>query len=117
MTLSFSDLALSPRIHDALREEGYTAPTPIQSAAIPHLLEGRDLLGIAQTGTGKTAAFALPILNRLAANPGRPGPKGVRTLVLTPTRELAIQIGESFRAYGRHLPLRRTVVYGGVGSS
>ncbi len=112
---SFSELALIEPIARALRAENYTIPTPIQAAAIPPLLDGRDLLGCAQTGTGKTAAFALPILQRLASD-RRPAPrKGARVLVLAPTRELALQIGESFATYGRHLPLSRTVVFGGVG--
>ena len=99
----------------ALEGEGYDAPTPIQAKAIPAVLRGSDLLGIAQTGTGKTAAFALPILHRLAAEP-RPAPrKGCRVLVLSPTRELASQIAESFRAYGRHLGLSTATVFGGVG--
>ena len=113
-------MALVEPIRRALAEEGYAAPTPIQAQAIPHLLAGRDLLGIAQTGTGKTAAFALPILQRLAADRGAPAPparraRRARCLVLTPTRELASQIGDSFRAYGRHLALRATVIFGGVG--
>ncbi|HVZ89466.1 MAG TPA: DEAD/DEAH box helicase [Polyangia bacterium] len=94
---------------------GYETPTPIQTQAIPHLLQGRDVMGCAQTGTGKTAAFALPLLDRLARTPrvaGRPGP---RVLVLAPTRELAMQIAESFRTYGRHLPLATAVIFGGVG--
>jgi ATP-dependent RNA helicase RhlE len=116
----FQDLALVDPIRRALAEEGYAAPTPIQAQAIPHLLAGRDLLGIAQTGTGKTAAFALPILQRLAAErrpPAQPAlaRKTARCLVLTPTRELALQIRDSFRAYGRHLGLRATVIFGGVG--
>ena len=112
---SFSDLRLAEPILKALADEGYQAPTPIQAKAIPPVLEGRDLLGIAQTGTGKTAAFALPILHRLAAN-RRPAPrKGCRALVLSPTRELASQIADSFRAYGRHLGLTVAVVFGGVG--
>ncbi len=112
----FQDLALADPIRRALAEEGYTAPTPIQAQAIPHLLAGRDLLGIAQTGTGKTAAFALPILQRLAGeHPPALARKTARCLVLTPTRELAVQIRDSFRAYGRHLPLRATVIFGGVG--
>jgi len=91
-------------------------PTPIQAQAIPQLLAGRDLLGIAQTGTGKTAAFALPILQRLAAEkPSATRRKTARVLVLTPTRELALQIGERFRAYGRHLGMRGSVIFGGVG--
>ncbi|WP_072397316.1 DEAD/DEAH box helicase [Hyphomicrobium sp. CS1GBMeth3] len=112
---SFSDLGLAAPILKALDGEGYKAPTPIQAKAIQPVLEGRDLLGIAQTGTGKTAAFALPILHRLAEN-RRPAPrKGCRALVLSPTRELASQIGESFRAYGRHLGISVTVIFGGVG--
>jgi len=114
--INFQDLALAEPIRRALTEEGYTAPTPIQAQAIPHLLAGRDLLGIAQTGTGKTAAFALPILQRLAAEHSpMPARKTARCLVLTPTRELALQIRDSFRAYGRHLALRATVIFGGVG--
>jgi ATP-dependent RNA helicase RhlE len=112
---SFSTLGVAEPICRALEAEGYDLPTPIQTRAIPHLLTGRDLLGIAQTGTGKTAAFALPILQRLAANRVRPAPKSARVLVLTPTRELAAQIGDSFRTYGRHLSLKQTVVFGGVG--
>jgi ATP-dependent RNA helicase RhlE len=111
---SFSDLSLSPSLLDALVAEGYTTPTPIQSQAIPFILAGRDLCGIAQTGTGKTAAFALPILHRLA---GRTGPRrrgACRVLVLSPTRELASQIADSFRTYGAGLPLSTTVVFGGV---
>lgn len=112
---SFSDLRLAEPILKALEQEGYTTPTPIQAKSIPSVLEGHDLLGIAQTGTGKTAAFALPILTRLAAN-RRPAPrKGCRALVLSPTRELASQISESFRAYGRHLGVTVAVVFGGVG--
>jgi ATP-dependent RNA helicase RhlE len=115
VTSSFSDLPLIEPIQRALRGEGYAAPTPIQAQAIPHLLAGRDLLGIAQTGTGKTAAFALPILQHLAETRTPPGPRQARALILTPTRELAVQIGESFRAYGRHLGLRQAVIFGGVG--
>jgi ATP-dependent RNA helicase RhlE len=112
---NFSDLGLAPELLSALEGEGYVTPTPIQAQAIPVVLEGRDLLGIAQTGTGKTAAFALPILNRLAAE-RRPRPRrGARVLVLSPTRELATQIADSFRTYGRHLNLRIAVVFGGVG--
>ena len=115
MTL-FQELALVEPIRRALTEEGYAAPTPIQTQAIPHLLAGRDLLGIAQTGTGKTAAFALPILQRLAGgHPPALARKTARCLVLTPTRELALQIRDSFRAYGRHLRLRAAVIFGGVG--
>ena len=116
---SFEDLALVEPLRRALKDEGYAAPTPIQAQAIPQLLAGRDLLGIAQTGTGKTAAFALPILQRLAASRGQTGlqRKTARCLVLTPTRELALQIGDSFRAYGRHLGLRSLVIFGGVGQN
>jgi len=112
---SFNDLALSKPIRRAVSEEGYKVPTPIQAKSIPHLLEGRDLLGSAQTGTGKTAAFALPILHRLSASPATGKKRPIRALILTPTRELAAQIEESFRTYGRHLPLKMTVVFGGVG--
>jgi len=106
--------ALIPEIRKAVAEEGYTVPTPIQEKCIPRVLEGRDLMGIAQTGTGKTAAFALPILQLLSGRPGRPAPGSPRVLVLAPTRELAAQIGESFGAYGRHLRLSRAVIFGGV---
>ncbi len=148
----FSDLDLIEPLLRAVAAEGYEIPTPIQQQAIPPILQGRDLLGCAQTGTGKTAAFALPVLQRLAATPAptaqrdaapeagqplprdgrqsaprdgrhprdhRPAPRSrpIRALVLTPTRELASQIGESFTAYGRHLRLRNTVIFGGVGQS
>jgi len=109
---TFSQLNLIAPLLEAVAREGYTEPTPIQQMAIPHLLEGRDLLGCAQTGTGKTAAFALPILQRLVESGGRKG--RIRVLVLTPTRELAAQIEESFRTYGRNLDLLTTVVFGGV---
>ena len=115
MTQSFAQLDLVEPIHRALRAENYATPTPIQAQAIPHLLAGRDLLGIAQTGTGKTAAFALPILQRLSAERVQPVRNAMRALILTPTRELAVQIHDSFRAYGRFLPLRAAVIYGGVG--
>jgi ATP-dependent RNA helicase RhlE len=111
----FSDLELLEPIQKAVRDTGYTIPTPIQQQAIPHLLEGRDLLGCAQTGTGKTAAFALPILNRLEKFKRRAEQRQTRCLILTPTRELAIQIHESFKTYGKYLKLRYAVVYGGVG--
>jgi ATP-dependent RNA helicase RhlE len=110
----FSDFELEPTILDAVKSEGYTAPTPIQVQAINPILAGRDLLGIAQTGTGKTAAFALPILHRLMANRKRAPKQGCRVLVLSPTRELASQIAVSFRTYGRHLPLRVMTVFGGT---
>jgi ATP-dependent RNA helicase RhlE len=111
---SFTDLHLAEPLLRALHGEGYENPTPIQARAIPSLLEGKDLLGIAQTGTGKTAAFALPILQRLSASPERAARGTCRALILSPTRELAAQIAESFRAYGRFLKLSRAVVFGGV---
>src|SRR5438270_4460995 len=114
----FEELGLIEPIARAVRDEGYTQPTPIQAAAIPHVLEGRDLLGLAQTGTGKTAAFALPILQRLAKSGRRPhGDRPIAVLILTPTRELASQIGDSFAAYGKHLGYRHTVIFGGVGQN
>jgi ATP-dependent RNA helicase RhlE len=113
--MTFSELRLIPPLLDAVAREGYTEPTPIQAQAIPHILAGRDLLGCAQTGTGKTAAFALPILQRLAETPPPHGGRPVRVLVLTPTRELGAQVGESFGTYGRNTKLRHTVVFGGVG--
>jgi ATP-dependent RNA helicase RhlE len=110
----FTDLGLAKPLLKALADEGYVRPTPIQAQAIPGVMAGRDLLGIAQTGTGKTAAFALPIMHRLAAE-RRPAPRrGCRALVLSPTRELATQIGESFKSYGRHLGVSVAVVFGGV---
>lgn len=113
-SLKFSDLKLIDQIQRAVTETGYTTPTPIQLAAIPPLLEGRDLLGCAQTGTGKTAAFALPILQRLVQFNQRNEPRHTRVLILTPTRELAIQIYDSFQTYGKYLRLKSTVVFGGV---
>ena len=113
--MTFEDLGLCPQILAALKEEGYKHPSPIQEQAIPPALAGRDVLGCAQTGTGKTCAFAAPILQRLSKEPSRSHP--IRALILTPTRELAIQIGESFEHYGRHLPLRCTVIFGGVGQA
>ena len=111
---TFASLGLAPNLLKALTEEGYTTPTPIQAQAIPVVLKGVDLLGIAQTGTGKTAAFALPILQRLAADHRPPVRKSVRVLVLSPTRELASQIAESFRTYGRHHGVSVGIVFGGV---
>src|SRR5512132_1040634 len=113
--MRFSDLHLIEPLLRALEHEGYRHPTPIQERAIPHVLAGRDLLGCAQTGTGKTAAFALPILHRLSNDIRPAGPKGCRALVLTPTRELAAQIRDSFATYGRFLKLSYAVVFGGVG--
>jgi ATP-dependent RNA helicase RhlE len=111
---TFSDLGLHPSIQKALVAENYTTPTPIQAQSIPHLLQGSDLLGIAQTGTGKTAAFALPILHRLAET-RKPAPrKSCRALILSPTRELASQIADSFRTYGKHMGLSVAVIFGGV---
>ncbi len=114
--MKFQDLPLLRSLLDAVEQEGYEQPTPIQEKAIPPVLEGRDVLGCAQTGTGKTAAFALPILHHLTTNPASSGRNGsVRTLVLTPTRELAAQVGESFTTYGRHTRTRTVVIFGGVG--
>ncbi len=112
---TFEMLHLAEPVLRAVKDEGYERPTPIQAAAIPPLVEGKDLIGCAQTGTGKTAAFALPILTRLAANRRHALPKSARVLVLTPTRELAAQVGESFRVYGRHLGFKQALVFGGVG--
>ncbi|MDP3173622.1 MAG: DEAD/DEAH box helicase [Phenylobacterium sp.] len=110
----FTDLGLDKLLLKALADEGYSQPTPIQTQAIPGVMDGRDLLGIAQTGTGKTAAFALPILHRLAAD-RKPAPRrGCRVLILAPTRELATQIGESFKTYGRYLGFSTAVIFGGV---
>src|SRR5882757_10869848 len=111
--MPFRTLGLNPRILQAVQQAGYTEPTPIQTAAIPQVLAGHDLIGIAQTGTGKTAAFTLPILTRLAAQPSPR--RGIRVLVIAPTRELVVQIEENVRAYARHLPLRVATVFGGVG--
>jgi len=112
---SFSELGLAAPLLEALAHEGYTTPTPIQAQSIPPALEGRDLLGTAQTGTGKTAAFTLPILQHLMHVPEARGPRPIRVLILTPTRELALQIDESIAAYGRNLSLRHSVIFGGVG--
>ena len=113
---SFSELGLREPLLRAVREQGYEAPTPIQVQAVPHVLAGRDVLGCAQTGTGKTAAFALPLLDRLSAEPAPDAsrPRAPRALVVSPTRELAAQIGEDVRNYGRHLRLTSTVIFGGV---
>jgi ATP-dependent RNA helicase RhlE len=114
--MTFQELDLIEPISRALTEEGYTKPTPIQSKAIPFILKQQDLLGCAQTGTGKTAAFAIPILQLLQNKPLEKWEKSrIRTLILTPTRELAIQIGDSFAAYGRHTDVKHTVIFGGVG--
>jgi ATP-dependent RNA helicase RhlE len=114
--MTFEELGLNSALLKAVKNEGYETPTPIQQQSIGHVLAGRDLLGIAQTGTGKTAAFALPILQRLGNNNAQPRARGrkARVLVLSPTRELATQISESFATYGRHTGLRQAVIYGGV---
>ena len=112
--MSFQALGLSAAVLRALDEQAYTEPTPIQRAAIPIVLNGRDLMAGAQTGTGKTAGFAVPILERLSAQPAK-GPRSVRALVLVPTRELAAQVEQNFREYGKYLPLRTCAVFGGVG--
>jgi ATP-dependent RNA helicase RhlE len=116
--MTFKDLKLEPPILKALEKQGYTQPTPIQEQAIPILLKGNDLLGVAQTGTGKTAAFGIPILNHLLKenSPGQ-GRRKIKALVVTPTRELAIQIGENFTAYSQFTHLRNTVIFGGVKQS
>ncbi len=113
--MPFRALGLDAKILQAVHEAGYTEPTPIQAAVIPRILAGQDLIGIAQTGTGKTAAFTLPILTKLASLIGDGTRRGTKVLVLAPTRELAVQIEENVRAYGRHLPLRIATVFGGVG--
>ncbi len=113
--VSFSDLDLIEPLLRALSAKNYTTPTPIQAQAIPPMLAGKDLLGVAQTGTGKTAAFGLPILQHITEARSPAGARATRALVLAPTRELAIQIAEEVRAYGRHLNLRQAVVFGGVG--
>ncbi len=116
--MQFQELQLIDPLLRALQAEGYTIPTPIQEQAIPPVMNGRDLIGCAQTGTGKTAAFALPILQRLSAvTPKRGSKRAIRALVLSPTRELASQIADSFSAYGRHLDLKHAVVFGGVGQN
>jgi ATP-dependent RNA helicase RhlE len=112
----FSGLGLSDTLQQAVAAAGYTIPTPIQAQAIPRLMEGRDLLGLAQTGTGKTAAFALPILNRITGERRRASSKSARVLVLTPTRELASQIADSFKTLAGPLPLRHALIFGGVGA-
>jgi ATP-dependent RNA helicase RhlE len=113
--MPFRSLGLHANILKAVQEAGYTEPTPIQAAAIPQLIAGHDLIGIAQTGTGKTAAFVLPILTKLAGSISPGGRRGIRALVVAPTRELVVQIEENVRGYGKHLPLRSATVYGGVG--
>ncbi len=114
---TFDELNLLPSIKEALAAKGYTKPTPIQAQAIPHLLKGKDLLGIAQTGTGKTAAFSLPIINHLGKNPTQVKSKRTRVLILTPTRELASQIELNIKAYSKGLDLKTRVIFGGVGAA
>ncbi len=115
MNTTFESLGLSPELVRAVQDEGYSAPTPVQAQAIPSILQGRDILAAAQTGTGKTAGFALPLLQLLSQNAERPASKVVRALVLTPTRELAAQVESAIRTYGKHLKLRTALVFGGVG--
>src|SRR3984893_13017594 len=112
--MPFRALNLSAQVLKAVQEAAYTEPTPIQAAAIPHILAGDDVIGIAQTGTGKTAAFVLPILTKLAASMQNGHRRGTRALVVAPTRELVVQIEENARAYAKHLPLRMATVFGGV---
>src|SRR5437660_4040601 len=112
--MPFRALNLSPQILLAVRDAGYTEPTPIQAAAIPQILAGHDVIGIAQTGTGKTAAFVLPILAKLGGMLTLGHRRGIRALVVAPTRELVVQIEENVRAYAKHLPLRMATVFGGV---
>ena len=111
---TFQQLGLIAPILDALKDEGYTHPTPIQEQSVPIVLQGHDLLGCAQTGTGKTAAFAIPVLQLLQAQPKAAGPQNIKVLVLTPTRELAIQIGDSFSTYGKNLRLKNLVHTNGI---
>lgn len=111
---TFAALPLATPVQRALADKGYTTPSPIQAKAIPILLQGRDLLACAQTGTGKTAAFALPVLDQFANNPRKPFRRGVRCLILTPTRELAVQVMQSFETYGKYINLRVSMVFGGV---
>jgi ATP-dependent RNA helicase RhlE len=115
--MSFSELGLIPEILQAVTDAGYTEPTPIQRQAIPVVLAGHDIMGGAQTGTGKTAGFTLPLLNRLArhaSTSASPARHPVRALILAPTRELAMQVFESVKMYSKHLPLRSVCIYGGV---
>lgn len=113
--MTFEQLELIEPIQKALQQEGYTIPTPIQAEAIPYVLDGYDLLGCAQTGTGKTAAFSIPIIQNLYNERMNGKVRGIKALILTPTRELAIQIGESFTAYGKYAGVKHTVIFGGVG--
>ena len=110
--MPFTTLGLGSKLTQALKEKGYVEPTPVQVQAIPVILAGRDVIGVAQTGTGKTAAFVLPLLERMSATPHQ---RTMRALVIAPTRELVAQIEENIRAYGKHLPLRYATIFGGVG--
>ena len=110
---NFQSLGLSKKLLLSVEKEGYTNPTPVQALSIPPLIKGRDVLGVAQTGTGKTAAFALPVLHRLSET-NIQGRRQIRGLVLSPTRELAAQIGERFSAYSEHVDIRHKVIFGGV---
>jgi ATP-dependent RNA helicase RhlE len=112
--MTFQSLGLTDSLLKAVQEEGYETPTPIQEQSIPIILQGSDLLGCAQTGTGKTAAFVLPIIQLLSLNPTNDKKRKIKGLIVTPTRELAIQIGESFQAYGRHTRINHAVIFGGV---
>lgn len=113
--MSFSQLKLCPEILKAIKDEGYETPTPVQAQAIPYILEGRDMLAGAQTGTGKTAGFTLPMLEILSKTPPAKPKRRIRALILTPTRELAAQVGESVKTYGKYLTLKSTIIFGGVG--
>src|SRR5689334_11809233 len=113
--MPFKSLGLEARILRAITEAGYTEPTPIQLSAIPPIIAGQDLIGIAQTGTGKTAAFTLPILTKLATLPPQQQRRATKVLILAPTRELAVQIQENVAAYAKHLPVSTATVFGGVG--
>ena len=113
MTTTFNDLGLAPEVLKAIAAMGYSTPTPVQIKAIPELLAGRDVLAAAQTGTGKTAAFALPIITRMLADPQKRAPRRVRALILAPTRELAAQIDENIRGYAKETSLKTALVFGG----
>ena len=112
---SFDDFDLAPPVRQGVRDAGYTDPTPVQAATLPHALKGIDVVGVAQTGTGKTAAFVLPILDYLTREPSKGKRRPIRALVVTPTRELAIQVEEAIRTYGKATPIRSATIYGGVG--
>ena len=115
--MSFETLGLGIDLLKSIKESGYSEPTPIQASAIPLIIEGKDLIGIAQTGTGKTAAFTLPMLERLRRKTRNEDCCRTRALVLSPTRELVVQIHENLESYGRYIPLQATEVYGGVGEA